>query len=92
MGSINYEDLDLDEGFVLSQRQAIEFLRWGAGQEFEQAIEKGACGIDCASAGAFFEDVVAMAQVILDKDWAWVKFETSPMSASGINIKEMKEV
>ena len=27
MGNINYEDLDLDDGFVLSQRQAIEFLR-----------------------------------------------------------------
>lgn len=89
---MDYSKLDLDEGFVLSQRQAIEFLRWCVAQEFGQAIEKGAYGIDCASAGAFFEDVVAMAQVILDKDWAWVKFETSPMSASGINIKEMKEV
>lgn len=89
---MDYSKLDLDEGFVLSQSRAIEFLRWGAGQEFEQAIQKGACGIDCASASAFFEDVVAMAQVILDKDWAWIKFEASPMSASGINIKEMKEV
>jgi hypothetical protein len=86
---MDYSKLDLDDGFVLSQKQAIEFLRWGVEQEFEQAI--GELGIDCTTAGAFMEDVVAMAQVILDKDWGWVKFEASPMSASGITIKEMKE-
>lgn len=86
---MDYSKLDLDDGFVLSQWQAIEFLRWGVAQEFEQAIQKN--GVDCTDAGAFMEDAVAMAQVILDKDWAWIKFEASPMSASGINIKEMKE-
>lgn len=86
---MDFSKLDLDDGFVLSQGQAIEFLRWGVAQEFEQAIQKN--GVDCTDAGAFMEDAVAMAQVILDKDWAWIKFEASPMSASGINIKEMKE-
>lgn len=87
---MDYSKLDLDDGFVLSQSRAIEFLRWGVAQEFEQAIQKN--GVDCTDAGAFMEDAVAMAHVILDKDWMWVKFETSPMSASGINIKEMKEL
>lgn len=87
---MDYSELDLDEGFVLSQSRAVGFLRWCVAQEFEQAIQKN--DIDCTSAGAFVEDAVAMAQVVLDKDWEWVKFETSPMSASGITIKEMKEV
>lgn len=85
----DYSSYDLAEGFVLSQHQAIEFLRWGVAQEFEQAIQKN--DIDCTTAGAFVEDAVAMAQVILDKDWEWVMFSESPMSASGININEMKE-
>ena len=86
---MDYSKLDLNEGFVLSQYHAIEFLKWCVAQEFEQAIEKN--GIDCTNAGAFMEDVVAMAQEIVDKDWEWVKFVTSPMSASEMTIKEMGE-
>lgn len=88
---MDYSKLDLNEGFVLSQYHAIKFLEWSVAQEFEQAIEKGAYGIDSESAGKFMEDAVAMAQEILDKDWEWVKFVTSPMSASEMTIKEMIE-
>lgn len=88
---MDYSKLDLNEGFVLSQYHAIKFLKWSATQEFEQAIEKGAYGIDSESAGKFMEDAVAMAQEILDKDWEWVKFVTSPMSASEMTVKEMIE-
>ena len=86
---MDYSKLDLNEGFVLSQYRAIEFLKWSVAQEFEQAIQKN--GVDCENAGAFVEDAVAMAQEILDKDWGWVKFVTSPMSASEMTIKEMVE-
>lgn len=85
---MDYSKLDLNEGFVLSQKQAIEFLRWSVAQEFEQAMQNG---VDCENAGAFMEDAVAMAQEILDKDWGWVKFIASPMSASEMTIKEMIE-
>ena len=88
---MDYSKLDLNEGFVMSQYHAIEFLKWCVAQEFKQAIQKGAYGIDSESAGKFMEDVVAMAQEILDKDWEWVKFVTSPMSASEMTIKEMGE-
>ena len=81
--------LDLNEGFVLSQYRAIEFLKWCVAQEFEQAIEKN--GIDNTNAGAFMEDAVEMAQEIVRRDWEWVKFVTSPMSASEMTIKEMGE-
>lgn len=88
---MDYSKLDLNEGFVLSQYHAIKFLEWSVAQEFEQAMQKGAYGIDSESAGKFFEDAVAMAQEILDKDWEWVKFVTSAMSASEMTIKEMVE-
>lgn len=88
---MDYSKLDLNEGFVLSQYHAIEFLKWSVAQEFEQAMQKGAYGIDSESAGRFFEDIVIMGQTIVDKDWEWVKFITSPMSASEMTIKEMIE-
>ena len=84
---MDYSKLDLNEGFVLSQYHAIKFLEWSVAQEFEQAIQKN--GVDRENAGAFMEDAVAMAQEILDKDWEWVKFVVSPMSASEMTIKEM---
>ena len=86
---MDYSKLDLNEGFVLSQYRAIEFLKWCVAQEFEQAIEKN--GIDNTNAGAFMEDAVEMAQEIVRRDWEWVKFVTSPMSASEMTIKEMGE-
>ena len=84
---MDYSKLDLNEGFVLSQYHAIKFLEWSVAQEFEQAIEKN--GIDYTNAGAFMEDAVEMAQAIVDKDWEWVKFVATPMSASEMTIKEM---
>lgn len=84
---MDYSKLDLNEGFVLSQYHAIKFLEWSVAQEFEQAMQNN--GIDSTNAGAFMEDAVAMAQEIVDKDWEWVKFVTSPMSASEMTIKEM---
>ena len=86
---MDYSKLDLNEGFVLSQYHAIKFLEWSVAQEFEQAIQKN--GVDCGNAGAFMEDAAEMAQEILDKDWEWVKFVATPMSASEMTIKEMIE-
>ena len=86
---MDYSKLDLNEGFVLSQYRAIKFLQWCVAQEFEQAMQNN--GIDCTNAGAFMEDAVEMAQAIISRDWEWVKFVTSPMSASEMTIKEMVE-
>ena len=86
---MDYSKLDLNEGFVLSQYHAIKFLEWCVAQEFEQAVQEN--GIDTTNAGVFMKDAVEMAQVILEKDWEWVKFVASPMSASEMTIKEMIE-
>lgn len=84
---MDYSKLDLNEGFVLSQYHAIKFLEWCVAQEFEQAMQKN--GIDTTNTGAFMEDAVAMAQEIIRRDWEWVKFVASPMSASEMTIREM---
>lgn len=86
---MDYSKLDLNEGFVLSQYHAIKFLEWSVAQEFEQAMQNN--GIDNTNAGTFMEDAVAMAQEIVRRDWEWVKFIASPMSASEMTIKEMVE-
>lgn len=86
---MDYSKLDLNEGFVLSQYHAIKFLEWCVAQEFEQAMQKN--GIDTTDAGAFMEDAVAMAQEIVRRDWEWVEFVASPMSASEMTIREMVE-
>ena len=86
---MDYSKLDLNEGFVLPQYHAIKFLEWCVAQEFEQAMQSN--GIDNTNAGAFMEDAVAMAQEIVRRDWEWVKFVTSAMSASEMTIKEMIE-
>lgn len=88
---VDFSIYDIEEGFVLSQGASLRYLKYLVEQEFEQAIQKGAYGIDSESAGAFFEDAVAMAQLILDKDWEWVEFSECQMSASGIMIKQMIE-
>ena len=87
----DYSKYDIEEGFVLKQGKALEFLKWTVEQEFEQSIQTGALGIDSESAGAFIEDVIAMAQTIVDNDWEWVKFSECAPSASGIMIKQMVE-
>lgn len=88
---VDLSSYDIEEGFVLSQGASLRYLKYLVEQEFEQAMQKGAYGIDSESAGAFFEDIVAMAQLVVDKDWEWVKFSESPMSTSGIVIKEVVE-
>lgn len=88
---IDLSKYDITEGFVLPQGASLEYLKWVAEQVFEQAMQKGALGIDAESAGKTFEDLVVLAQTIVDKDWEWVKFYEQPMSASEIGVKEMIE-
>ena len=86
---VDFSKYDIEEGFVLPQGGALRYLQYIVEQTYEQAIQKGAYGIDSESAGAVFKDLVAMGQTITDKNWEWVRFEEHPMSASGINITEM---
>ena len=87
---MDYSKLDLDEGFVLSQKQAIEYLQWSAGVVVEQAMDNG-YELDYENASEILKDLMCMGWEITKEDWAWIKFARQDMSASGIMIKEMKE-
>ena len=74
---------DLDNGFVLNQKQALEYLKECAVNWFENATEDG------ESITAQIDDLVGMANKIYAENWEWVLFERFDMSASGIVIKQM---
>lgn len=75
--------LDLTVGFVLNQRQALEYLKECAMGFYEECIYSGE---KCAEA---IDDLASMAYEINSEDWEWVRFYECPMSASGISIKEV---
>lgn len=74
---------DLDNGFVLNQKQALEYLKECAVGWFESGTEDG------ESITAQIDDLVGMANKIYAHNWEWVLFERFDMSASGIVIKQM---
>lgn len=76
-------DRDLDNGFVLSQKQALEYLQECANNWFESATEDG------ESITEQINDLATMANKIYAQNWEWVLFERFDMSASGIVIKQM---
>lgn len=88
MGSINYEDLDLDTSVVLNQYNALGYLRWVADEYLRQAFEDVH---DYEVSIEQLKDVFEMYKEIKDKDYYWVKFDSCPMSASNIMITEMVE-
>ena len=78
--------LDLTVGFVLNQRQALEYLRECAGEACLLAM---AGEMDSEDASEIIADLLLMAREVEKDDWEWVRFFECPMSASGINIKEV---
>lgn len=87
---MNYNNLDLDNGFVLPQEQALEYLKHSAGVIVDQAMNNG-YELDYENASEILKDIMCMGWEIVREDYEWVKFMRQDMSASGIVIKEMKE-
>lgn len=86
---MRFDELDIEQGFVLSGADAFKYLKWLAGQVWERAVEESA--IDIEHAVKEWEDVAEMAQNINDLNMEWVRFYECAMSASGIAFKEMKD-
>lgn len=87
---MNYNNLDLDNGFVLPQKQAIEYLKYSAGMILDQSMNNGH-ELDYENASEILKDIMCMGWEIVRYDYEWIKFMRQDMSASGIIIKEMKE-
>lgn len=78
--------LDITTGFVLNQRQALEYLKECAGEAWTQ----GTTGeMDSENAWEIIADLLVMAREVEKDNWEWVRFYECPMSASGINVKEV---
>lgn len=77
------EMFDIEAGFVLSQKQALEYLKESAGDVWEQATTGET---DIEDAKCMLDDLASMARLIYTGDWEWVRFAECPMGASGINI------
>lgn len=80
--------LDLTVGFVLSQKQALEYLKACAGDVWAQAV-KGETSVE--DSRDIMEDIAAMAHRIYSENWEWILFQECQMSASGINIRKVVE-
>lgn len=85
----DFENLDIEQGFVLRYGDAIKYLKWCASQLWERATGDATLGEAVDTAKEEWEDLVCMAQVIRDNDWEWVMISEHPMSASGIHIEKM---
>lgn len=87
---MDFEKLDIEQGFVLAQGDALRYLKWVASNYVSEAIDNP-YELDYENASEAIKDVMLMGRKITSEDWVWVKFECSPMSASEINVKEMAE-
>ena len=85
----DFENLDIEQGFVLRYGDAIRYLKWCASQLWERATANAPLATDLECAKEEWADLVAMAQVIKDSDWEWVLLSEHQMSASGIHIEKM---
>ena len=83
-----FDDLSLEEGFVLPQKDAIEFLDDTAQQQTKMVMN-GETDSECRD--AILEDLYEMKRDIITHDSEYIKFFECPMSASNINIVEMVE-
>lgn len=83
-----FDNLSLEDGFVLSQKDAIEFLDDTA-QQYAKMTMNGETDSECL--GAIIQDLYEMKRDIVTHDSKYIKFFECPMGASNINIVEMVE-
>lgn len=85
---IDFDKLDITEGFVLNNAKALDYLEYCAKNFYRQAVD-----IDGDNIGVIIDDIMSMAHAVRVewREYEWVKFSECPMSASGIMIKPMIE-
>ena len=81
-----FEQLEIENGFVLEYYEAIAYLDWCA-QEHTKQVMNGEEGSECME--DTLEDLYEMKQEIIDKGYGVVELIECPASASGINIQPL---
>lgn len=84
----NFDELDLDKGFVLDNYNSIMYINDIALQHTREIMDgyEDAEGFD-----KIISELRDMREEIEQNDYKYIKFEYHPMAASQIIIKEMKE-
>lgn len=81
-----FEQLEIENGFVLEYYEAIAYLDWCA-QEHTKQVMKGGESSECIE--AILEDLYEMKKEIIDNGYGAIEFIECPMSASNINIEPL---
>lgn len=85
-----------DRPFVLDQDNAVKWLKHQANALFDEAIadEHNGYGVGIApdTASGVFEELVYMAQEILDKNWRFVFFGEHTMKESHVFVEECRTI
>ena len=81
-----FEQLEIENGFVLEYYEAIAYLEWCA-QEHTKQVMNGEEGSECIE--DVLEDLYEMKQEIVDNGYGVVSFNECPASASGISIEPL---
>jgi len=86
MPNKKFEELEIENGFILEYNEAIDYLDWVA-IEHAKAIMRTDESWECAD--KIFEDLYEMKKEIIENNYGVVEFYECPMSASNINISHM---
>ena len=81
-----FEQLEIENGFVLEYYEATAYLDWCA-QEHTKQVMNGEEGSECME--AILEDLYEMKQEIVNMGYGVVEFTECPASASNISIEPL---
>lgn len=85
---MTYEDISIEDAPVLSQGDAIEYLKSLHGEFINQVLTEHG---DPYTLDKELEDISGMLAKIIQENWEYIKFIEHPMAPSGISIIKMEE-
>lgn len=81
-----FEQLEIENGFVLNQVEAINYLDWVARTHADQIMQGDEV---VENVTELFDDLKEMRDEILQRNYDWVEFVECPASASGMCIEHL---
>ena len=84
----NFDTLDIENGVVLDQEDAADYLRGQAYEVFKNVMNGDE---ELEGLEEILDDLLTMIKEIEASNYEYFKLFAHPMAASGINYVEMKE-
>ena len=85
----HFEDLDISNGVVLDQDDAIDYFKHQAYEVFKNVMNGDE---ELEGLEEILDDLITMIKEIEASKYEYFKLFEHPMSASGLHYKEMKEI